>query len=128
MSAEIHCTLTGTVLKRWEQITPQGNSRPYHQMKIRLDDKSYSGKTFGGRDVQIRSYDRADYLTQAMDGQRVFVSGTVQAQAYESKKTQKPAAYLMVIAKVVSVEGQTSAPAAPTDSEEEPPASGPTPF
>lgn len=106
MSTEIHCCLSGTVVTPWKPVTPP-TGKEHNELKLKLDDKELSGKRIAGRSVVVKCYDRGDYLVHVQEGQRIFVSGTVQAQGYAAKKDGKPAAYSVVYAKTVAIEGDS---------------------
>jgi hypothetical protein len=119
MSADIHCTLTASVVTDWEPKRPESGGKEFHELKVRLDDREWNGKRYSGRDVSVKSYDRADYLPKVNTGDRVFITGTVQAQGYTSKKTGKAGAYNVVVAKTISREWQRAEPSEPSEPKED---------
>lgn len=108
MSTNIHGCCSGTVIEEWKIVTPP-SGKSFSEMKLKLDDKEYSGKRYEGRKVAVRSYQTGQWLTTVSLGQRVFVTGDVEAEGYLSRE-QKPMGALKIKAQTVSVEGVAKEP------------------
>ena len=104
MSNKIHAACSGTVIEPWKTETPTGGGKPYERFILQLDPDVKGERTWQGRKIVVKSWGNPQYNTQINIGDRVFVTGEVDASAFVGKKDGKPLSSISIASKTVSVE------------------------
>lgn len=110
MSSKIHGFCTGTVIETWRLEQPP-TGKPYQMCTIKLDDNHFGEKRFDGKRVTVKSYSQPQYLPDIREGDRICVTGSVDARGYLSKRDNKPMGALEMIAQTVALEVPGDVPA-----------------